>query len=58
MVDGTFVRGLSSIVAGGCHEAPCGGDGATEMTDAGERWSYFLQALEALGLPVEALRRG
>lgn len=59
MADGMFIRSVSSIVTFGCHEAPCPGaeDTLVEMTDAGERWSYFLQALEVLGLPVKALRQ-
>jgi len=56
MTDGLFIHSVSSIVTQGCHEAPCPGvaDTGVEMTDAAERWSYFLQVTEALGLPVKA----
>ncbi|KAL9180656.1 hypothetical protein ACHAXT_011109, partial [Thalassiosira profunda] len=57
MADGLFVHHVSSIVAQGCHMAPCSGSGG-EMTDGPERWGYFVQVLDALGLPTSALRQG
>jgi len=59
MVDGLFIHGVSSIVTQGCHSAPCSSSSSssgtgTMMTDGAERWSYFLQVIEAFGLPVNA----
>mmetsp|Transcript_8183 Transcript_8183/g.17747 ORF Transcript_8183/g.17747 Transcript_8183/m.17747 type:complete len:614 (+) Transcript_8183:76-1917(+) len=56
MTDGLFIHSVSSIVTQGCYNAPCPGYRGEQMTDAGVRWSYFLQVLEALGLPVKALQ--
>jgi len=56
MTDGLFIHSVSSIVTQGCHQAPCPGYTGEQMTHAGERWSYFLQVSEALGLPVKALQ--
>ena len=59
MVDGLFLHSVSAIVTQGCHEAPCPSVEGTVVTmdDANLRYSYFLQVLEALGLPVDALRQ-
>ena len=58
MKDGYFIHGVSAIVTQGCHEAPCPGVASTgaEMKDAADRWAYFLQVAEALGLPVKNVR--
>lgn len=59
MVDGLFIHSVSAIVTQGCHQAPCPSvvDTGLEMNDGAERMSYFLQVLEALGLPAKALRQ-
>ena len=57
MVDGLFVNEVSSLVTNGCPSAPCPGAGGAggEVTDASERWSNFVQVVEALGLAVRAV---
>merc|ERR1712232_624743 len=49
MVDGLFVNEVSSIVTQGCPSAPGTG---MDLSDASERWSNFVQVIEALGLTI------
>jgi len=52
MVDESFVYKVSAIVTQGSMNSD------VEIQDSRERWSYFLQALDAFGLPVRALQAG
>lgn len=56
MVDGLFVNEVSSIVTQGCPSAPCPSAVGTgmDLSDASERWSNFVQVIEALGLTIRA----
>jgi len=52
MIDDSFVYTVSAIVTQGSMNSD------VEIQDSRERWSYFLQALDAFGLPVKALHAG
>ena len=56
MVDGLFVNEVSSLVTQGCPSAPCPSavGTAVDLTDASDRWSYFVQVIRALGLEIRA----
>lgn len=55
MVDGMFIHGVTGIVTQGCHDTPCEGMASTgeELKEATERWAYFRQVAQALGLSVK-----
>ena len=52
MVDESFVYTVSAIVTQGSMNSDI------EIQDSRDRWNYFLQALDAFGLPVKALQAG